>query len=536
MPFGMRIHLKASAGEQFSVDVEDLEEKVSEFKSRVEERSGIPVANQRLIYKGYVLKDGQTLQELVDTRKLKDGDTMHVVRGGLASSAASTPAPPPGTTNGGSATGAGNGFMPPSGMPQGQGGMADPFGMMNAFGGTGGGAGGFAEMQQRLMQNPDMMRDIMNSPMMDSIMQNPDLVRSIMMSNPQIRQMMEQNPEMAHVMNDPETWRRMLEISRNPQLMNEMMRNQDRQMANVEMMPGGYDALRRMYENVQTPLMDAMQNAGAQNETQQGENPFAGLFENTPSNEPLPNPWGSNRSAAGPPRRGPPSMMPPMPPLSNPGSHPVNGGADVPMFPSGTGNDMDWMLQLLENPMVQQAVQTSLGDPNFQSNMLGSNPMMQELARTNPQAAEMMRNPEFLRAMTNPETLRALMHVQNVMRNVGGDLGGSGMGLGGTNPGLSPTPSTEGNANNVPNMATPPATNPFAGFFGAGGGATGMGMPAVPQPPAMSQEQLEDMYQSQLAQLRDMGFLDTQMCLQALRQTGGNVSAAVERLLNMLGG
>ena len=40
-------------------------------------------------------------------------------------------------------------------------------------------------------------------------------------------------------------------------LMREQMRSQDRTMANIESHPEGFNALRRMYENFQEPLMNA---------------------------------------------------------------------------------------------------------------------------------------------------------------------------------------------------------------------------------------------------------------------------------------
>lgn len=73
------------------------------------------------------------------------------------------------------------------------------------------------------------------------------------------------------------------------------------------------------------------------------------------------------------------------------------------------------------------------------------------------------------------------------------------------------------------------------GGFGGAPGAGGMAAPAGPNMATMTQEQLEDHFRTQLGQLRDMGFLDTQMCVNALRATGGNVNAAVERLLSQFG-
>ena len=44
--------------------------------------------------------------------------------------------------------------------------------------------------------------------------------------------------------------------------MREQMRNQDRTMANIESHPEGFNALRRMYENFQEPLMNATAGGG----------------------------------------------------------------------------------------------------------------------------------------------------------------------------------------------------------------------------------------------------------------------------------
>ena len=57
--------------------------------------------------------------------------------------------------------------------------------------------------------------------------------------------------------------------------MREQMRNQDRTMANIESHPEGFNALRRMYENFQEPLMNA---ATGQGNNQQ--DPLAALLGN----------------------------------------------------------------------------------------------------------------------------------------------------------------------------------------------------------------------------------------------------------------
>lgn len=62
------------------------------------------------------------------------------------------------------------------------------------------------------------------------------------------------------------------------------------------------------------------------------------------------------------------------------------------------------------------------------------------------------------------------------------------------------------------------------GFPGMGGPAGGSG---AQQPP-------RERFATQLGQLRDMGFTDEEAALRALQATGGNVQAAIDRLLSGL--
>lgn len=99
-----------------------------------------------------------------------------------------------------------------------------------------------------------------------------------------------------------------MEMTRNPELMREMMRHTDRAMSNIEALPEGFNHLRRMYTDIQEPMMDAATNsplfAGppanqpAQTPAQQPRTPPS----TTPNTQPLPNPWapgGSTGSGSG---------------------------------------------------------------------------------------------------------------------------------------------------------------------------------------------------------------------------------------------
>ena len=43
----------------------------------------------------------------------------------------------------------------------------------------------------QVMQNPEMLRQMMENPFVQQMMSNPDVMRQLMMSNPQMRELME---------------------------------------------------------------------------------------------------------------------------------------------------------------------------------------------------------------------------------------------------------------------------------------------------------------------------------------------------------
>ena len=79
-------------------------------------------------------------------------------------------------------------------------------------------------------------------------------------------------------------------MMRNPQAMREAMRHQDMAMSQLENHPEGYNALRRMYEDVQEPMMQAQQqalNASTSNTNTNTSTPSS----SSPNTSALPNPW-----------------------------------------------------------------------------------------------------------------------------------------------------------------------------------------------------------------------------------------------------
>ncbi|KAL2469250.1 Ubiquitin domain-containing protein DSK2b [Forsythia ovata] len=531
----VNVNIRCSNGSKFSVRTR-LESTVQEFKAVLAQSCDVPSEQQRLIYKGRILKDEQTL---VSYGLLAD-HTVHMVRG--FAPAASQPSNDPASAGNDTSTpGVTLGAGPNGGdMGAGLGASLFPGLGLGAVGGTGAsglfGAGipEFEQVQQQLTQNPNMMREIMNMPAMQSLMNNPEIIRSLIMSNPQMRDIIDRNPELGHVLNDPSILQQTLEAARNPELMREMMRNTDRAMSNIESSPEGFNMLRHMYENVQEPFLNATAIGGG-TATDRGSNPFAALLENqrggaqtldgsnssntgsetttgtaAPNSNPLPNPWtasggGSqmnNASRANPTGDARPTDVAGI------------GGLGLPELERMVGMpDPSSFNQFLQNPALSQMMQSLLSNPQHMDQILGLNPQLRGVLDMNPQLREMMQNPEILRQITSPESMQQMMALQQQLSQ------------------LSQQQSTQERAQTGQGTAGTPNNMGLEVLMNMLGGL-GMGSFTAPSTPPVPPEEL---YATQLSQLQEMGFFDTQENIRALRATSGNVHAAVERLLGNLG-
>lgn len=530
--------------EKQSVEIEE-NVTVRKFKEAISSKfNNAPIENLCLIFAGKILKDSENLS----SHNIKDGMTIHLVikQGGAAStasgssgasaSAATTTtaagSSPSSTTTSSSAP---NSAPPPPNVGQSPFGLGG-FGGIAGMGNLGMGSANFMEMQQRmqreLVQNPDMLRQVLDNPLTQSLMSNPDVIRQMLESNPQMQEVMDRNPEIRQMLNNPEVLRQMMEIARNPSRLQEMTRTMDRQMQNLEAMPGGMNILQRMYRDVQEPVLNAMG----------GPNPFQDLqAANSPSQvpstetaDPAPNPWAAGQ--AGGEAGG--QTGPAAPPTSGAGA-PLGGqlgqGAGLftsPGMQSLMGQMRDnptLMSQMMSAPYMQSMFSTLASNPDQASAMLANNPLFagnpalqQQMASMMPQMLQQMQNPSVQQLMGNPEALQAIMQIQQGMerlRTAAPDVFQS-LGL----PTLPP--------NLVPPVPSPPQPSPaapagneqvFNQFMSQMMGQMRAGNPD--QPP-------EERFASQLDQLASMGFVDRQANIQALIATMGDVNAAVERLLS----
>uniref|UniRef100_A0A5B6ZXA5 Putative ubiquitin domain-containing protein DSK2a n=1 Tax=Davidia involucrata TaxID=16924 RepID=A0A5B6ZXA5_DAVIN len=526
---GVTIHVRCSNGSKFSVQI-SIDSTIGSFKSVLAQNCDIPADRQRLIYKGRILKDDQTLESY----GLEADHTVHLVRGFAPAASANTT----GATNTGgpnTTPGVARGVGSNEGGALGEsdlGAALFPGLGLNGLGSGGGlfGAGlpEFEQVQQQLTQNPNMMREIMNMPLVQNLMNNPDVMRNLIMNNPQMREIMDRNPELAHILNDPSTLRQTLEAARNPELMREMMRNTDRAMSNIESSPEGFNMLRRMYENVQEPFLNATTAAGdATNDL--GSNPFAALLgtqgqgqgrdqstnptttgsETTanspaPNTSPLPNPWAS--AGAG----GAQTNTTTRSNTAENARPPALGGLGGLGLPDMLGSmpDTTSLNQFMQNPAVSQMMQSLLSNPQYMNQILGFNPQLRSMLDANPQLREMMQNPEFMRQLASPETMQQLLTLQQALSQ-----------LGRRQSTQEPGQTVGATAGTLDNMGLEMMMNMFGGL-----GAGSLNVPNRSVPP-------EELYATQLSQLQEMGFFDTQENIRALTATAGNVHAAVERLL-----
>lgn len=167
-----------------------------------------------------------------------------------------------------------------------------------------------------------------------------------------------------------------MEMMRNPNAMREAMRSQDLAMSQIENHPEGFNALRRMYEDIQEPMMQAQAQAAAQADTNSwgvrtpAINSASSSSSAVPNSSALPNPWGrpaSNPAAAAP--FGSTGGFPGM--LGMPGPMPgMNPGLGQGLGGLPPGMDVNQLNTMMQNPMMQQMMQQMMSDPAFLQQVL----------------------------------------------------------------------------------------------------------------------------------------------------------------------
>jgi len=362
------------------------------------------------------------------------------------------------------------------------------------------------------------------------------------------------------MLNNPDILRQTMEIARNPNMMQELMRNQDRAMSNLESIPGGQSALQRMYRDIQEPMLNAAQD-------QFGSNPFQALSGNnenrTPeqttdeNTAPLPNPWSQSSNSSSAPNASRSNTS-----GTNTGT---SAGAGSGMF--GSPGMQSLMQQMTQNPEVMQgmlnapqtqAMLRSLSEnPDMAASMIGNNPllagnpeMQEQLRNMMPTFMQQLQNPSIQGLMSNPEALAAISQIQSGMQrlqaaapelysSMGMPNLAAGMNFGRNTAGSTSTSNTtstttSSSGSNSANTSTTAAgqgqnMDSFRQLMNSmvtGMANQGLNTNNANAPPP------EERFRAQLETLASMGFVDRQANIQALIATYGDVNAAIDRLLN----
>ncbi|CAG9771102.1 unnamed protein product [Ceutorhynchus assimilis] len=490
--------------ETFEVD-DDLN--IKEFKKLISPKFGTEPEQLSLIFAGKIMKDADNLK----SHNIKDGLTVHLVIHAAPRTPENQAPRPPADI---------------SATPYNLGGLGGLVGLE----GLGMGSSNFMEIQNRmqneLLSNPEMLRSLLDNPLVQRFMNDPDNMRTLITRNPQMQDLMERHPEISHMLNNPDLLRQTMELARNPSMLQELMRSHDRAMSNLESIPGGYNALHRMYRDIQEPMLSAATEQFTQN-------PFSGLMDGTQVNnpqqgtenrDPLPNPWS----------RGSPNA-PPAP--TTPGPNVLNNPPMASLLQQMSENP-SLIQNMLSAPYTRSVMEALTADPTMANSLLAENPLfasnpeLQNRMRTMmPEFLQQLQNPEMQNLMTNPQALNAIMQIQQGMETLGRVAPSLVNTFVPPTPNQTTTQSSAGTATTptTTTAPTPPPTAPnlnrdgFSEFMArmVAGMSAGNDQSAPP----------EERYQQQLEQLAAMGFVNRELNLQTLISTFGDINAAVEKLL-----
>ncbi|KAG0380176.1 Ubiquilin-4 [Mortierella sp. AD032] len=467
--------IRPSSGSTFTTAI-STDSTVLQLKEKLA-TADLPATSIRLVYSGRVLKDDDQLS----VYSIMEGHTLHMVKS--ASNRANEQAVQ----------------------------TVRPNANSNA-----GGADGFDEQA--------MMRSFLENPAIRDMMSNPEMLRRVMMANPQTREVMENNPEVAQMLNDPAFLRQSLDMARNPKLMKQALRNNDRALSNMEMIPGGFNHLRRMYHNVQEP-MEASRSAPQPSTDDLNERFAARLNADTRPNAgtlnstALPNPW------APPPRARNNASMPGFPGMPGMGGNAAGGMGFNPFAGNPFGGFGGPGAGAGAGAGVGAGPNAAGGTPAFQNPfaamMGGGSGGGQGMGGGNQATASPFGFPPM---GNNPEMFQQMMQFNQMMRQMEQQQPHSSQPSSQLPPGM---PSFANMFGGFPPVAHPTSATTPTPSAGAAAAAITPSTPAVPtQAP-------EERFETQLASLRDMGFSDNSRNLRALLASGGDVESAIEFLLRM---
>ncbi|EKX74289.1 ubiquitin family member protein [Theileria equi strain WA] len=154
---------------------------------------------------------------------------------------------------------------------------------------------------------------------------------------------------------------------------------------------------------------------------------------------------------------------------------------------------------LLNTPVIQEMLAQISSNPQLLRSLVESSPLLQPMMAQNQMFNQMLNNPELLRTMMRPGMLQAGLQMHQAMQEQ--------------------QQRSQGDQNSQQNdMFNPFLSQGFPGF-------------TFPTP-QMDTRQPEERFATQLQSLQEMGFTNREANIEALTAVGGDISAAITRLLN----
>lgn len=428
------ITVKLPDGSLVHLDV-DLKTRVEEFRSLLAPKSGIKRHHQRLVFAGRLLQDGRSLEAYGVERN----STIHLLH---------------------SQTAAGDG---PAGV--------DISTIPSQLG----------ALQRHVLQNPDILQQMLESPAMQSLLNDHDFMRSLLKMDPRLTDLFDNCPDLHEMLHDAEFMKQSTEALRNPVHVRDVLRSTDRSMTQLEALGGGsFDVLRQMCEDIRRPLED---------EEYQAQQQAAKKFEKTNTKQLQSEPEEEGEGGEGA-EEAPPT-------------------ADVKQPPEWLGTfDTNAMASMMQDQNMQQLL------AQLVQSMPGPT--------TKPHPDDPFLDSGFIGQMFHAQTINSMTLLQQAVEK------------------LSMTPEPEKAKEKEPkskksreakeNADLPqdspavlsglhpksPAANPKASFM--------LFLQA-------EQESPEVRYKGQLQAMANMGFTDKEACIQALHNCDGNMNKAVDSLM-----
>jgi len=152
---------------------------------------------------------------------------------------------------------------------------------------------------------------------------------------------------------------------------------------------------------------------------------------------------------------------------------------------------------MMSDPFYQAYMQMLASNPEMMRQALQSNPLYTSNPALRASMDSMLQNPQLLQSMMSPQALQQQLQQLQQLQSAG-------------------------------------IVNPFAGLMAqpAAPSASPFTSPVMTGP--LQSVSATERFATQLQQMKDMGFYDEAANIQALTATGGNVSLAIERLLQQM--